>query len=118
MLYKSILFLILLSTNTYGQHWNNPENQMLNDSISSFFYYSNNTSVPFSDPRSLMDTERRSRISDNYYDQSEYELEMYRQRMLMENPQNHRRLYNPNKPSYNNYNPNYKLHYLHRQNLK
>jgi len=118
MLYRSIFILILLSADISAQNWNNPENQMLSDSMSSFFYYSNNTSVPFSDPRSLMDTERRSRLSDNYHDQSEYELEMNRQRMQMENPQNRRRLYNPNKPSYNNYNSNYKLHYLHRQNLK
>ena len=113
-----IFVYIVMSVDCNAQHWNNPENQMLSDSMSSFFYYSNNTSVPFSDPRSLMDTERRSRISDNYHDQSEYELEMNRQRMQMENTQNRRRLYNPNKPSYNNYNSNYKLHYLHRQNLK
>lgn len=118
MLYKSIFILTLLSVNVNAQHWNNPENQMLSDSMSSFFYYSNNTDTAFSDPRSLMDTERRSRISDNYHDQLEYELEMNRQRMQMEYLQNRRRLYNPNKPSYNNYNSNYKLHYLHQKNLK
>jgi len=118
MLYKSIFILILLSADISAQNWSNPENQMLSDSMSSFFYYSNSTDASFSNPHSLMDTERRSRISDNYHDQSEYELEMNRQRMQMEYPQNRRRLYNPNKPSYNNYNSNYKLHYLHRQNLK
>jgi hypothetical protein len=110
--------VILVPTVCLSQHWPNPENQMLSDSMSSFFYYSNNTDTAFSDPRSLMDTEKRSRISDNYHDQSEYELEMNRQRMQMEYPQNRRRLYNSNKPSYNNYNPNYKLHYLHQKSLK
>ena len=111
MLHKSVfIVLMLLSTNCMGQNWGNPENQMLNDSMSSFFYYSNNRPIPFSDPQSLIDTERRSKFSDDYHDQSEYELEYNRQVMQRQN-QNYR------KP-YNSRNSNYKLHYLHRKNLK
>lgn len=99
--------VILVPTVCLSQYWPNPENQMLNDSMSSFFYYSNNRPIPFSDPQSLIDTERRSKFSDDYHDQSEYELEYNRQVMQRQN-QNYR------KP----YNSNYKLHYLHRKNLK
>lgn len=110
MFCKFVFLLLILSSSCYSQHWGNPENQMLNDSMSSFFYYSNNRSIPFSDPQSLIDTERRSQLSDSYHDQSEYELEYNRQVMARQN-------LNYRKP-YNSRNSNYKLHYLHRKNLK
>ena len=110
-----IFVYMIMSINCNAQHWNNPENEMLNDSLSSFFYYSTKGPQAFSDPGSLADTERRARISDNYHDQIDSELQAHQERLRMEQ-QNRRKLYNSNKPYY--YNPNYKLHYLHRQNIK
>lgn len=107
-----VLYLSIVPV-SYGQ-WQNPENQMLNDSVSSFFYYSNNRPVPFSDPQSLIDTNNRSRISDNYHDESEYILEEVRQQRSMQSGYNGS--YRPN--YYYQYSPNYKLHYLHKKKLK
>ena len=39
MLYKSVFILILLSADISAQNWNNPENQMLTNSMNSFFSY-------------------------------------------------------------------------------
>lgn len=81
MLYKSILILILLSADISAQNLRNIENSMLSDSLSSFFYYSIKDPVPFSDPQSLIDTERRSQLSDRYHDQIDYEDFIYRTRV-------------------------------------
>lgn len=65
------LLVLLGAVSANGQQWSNPENQMLSDSLSSFMFYSTNTPVPFSDPNSLRDTERRAAISDQYHEESE-----------------------------------------------
>lgn len=76
----AFIFLFVTSQYSYSQHWPNPENQMLSNSISSFFYYSTNRPVAFSDPASLRDTEMRSRLSDQYHDESDYIMEQSRLR--------------------------------------
>lgn len=79
---------ISLTNICYSQNYPNPENAMLSDSISSFFYYSTNRPVPFSDPNSLRDTERRSRISDNYHEESEQMAENARLQKIREQYRN------------------------------
>jgi hypothetical protein len=41
---------------------------MLSNSLNSFLYYESKDPIPFSDPRSLVDTENRARQSDLYHD--------------------------------------------------
>ena len=57
-------------TNIFAQ-WPNPENQMLSNSLSSFMYYGTKDPIPFSDPASLRDTNRRGQMSDMYKEESE-----------------------------------------------
>jgi hypothetical protein len=71
MLVILLLLLVLflcISDISYGQNYPNIENQMLSNSLNSFLYYESKDPVPFSDPRSLVDTENRARESDLYHD--------------------------------------------------
>lgn len=84
---KSLIFiscLLVTQSMCFSQQWPNPENQMLSDSISSFFYYSTNRPVAFSDPNSLRDTNYRGMVSDYYHDESEYILEQSRQSLMQQ----------------------------------
>lgn len=61
--------LFLCATNASdAQIYPNIENQMLSNSLNSFLYYESKDPIPFSDPRSLIDTENRARQSDAYHD--------------------------------------------------
>lgn len=62
-----VLFLCIADV-SYGQYYPNIENQMLSNSLNSFLYYESKDPIPFSDPRSLVDTENRARQSDAYHD--------------------------------------------------
>ena len=115
MLYKSVFILILLSADISAQNWNNPENQMLTNSMNSFFSYQISPGG-FSNPGSLADTNRRSSLSDAYHDESEAILEHNISQMQYNQQYSRNNLYRPNKPRY--YNSNYKLHYLHPKLLK
>lgn len=88
---KILLCCILcLTINSIGYaQWGNPENQMLSNSMNSFFYFAIKDPVPFSDPQSLADTELRSRISDNYHDQSDYMLQYGQQQVYDRNIYEH-----------------------------
>jgi|694.fasta_scaffold00360_6 hypothetical protein len=78
-----VIFFSNISNICYGQY-SNPENAMLSDSISSFFYYSTNPNGGFSNPGSLRDTERRAQISDNYHEESEKMAENARLQKIRE----------------------------------
>ena len=69
MFYNFFVILFLFSANIcYSQNYPNIENQMLSNSLNSFLYYESKDPVPFSDPRSLVDTENRARQADMYHD--------------------------------------------------
>jgi len=51
-----------------------PENYMLMQSLNSYMYYLTKDPVPFSDPRSLIDVNRRTAIYDNYHESREQEI--------------------------------------------
>jgi hypothetical protein len=111
---RNLFFLIILFFGNIclGQHYSNPENAMLSDSISSFFYYSTNPNGGFSNPGSLRDTERRSRISDNYHDESEKLANQYRQQMIQQQQQQYRQNpYMRNQGYYNPYGVNQYINY-------
>jgi hypothetical protein len=67
---RNLLFVIILFAGNicYGQNYPNIENQMLSNSLNSFLYYESKDRIPFSDPKSLVDTENRARESDLYHD--------------------------------------------------
>jgi hypothetical protein len=68
MRYLFFIIILFLGNICYGQNYPNIENQMLSNSLNSFLYYESKDPVPFSDPRSLVDTENRARESDLYHD--------------------------------------------------
>lgn len=45
----------------------NPENQMLSNTLTNFMYYATQDPRGFSNPRSLIETERRAKIAEYYY---------------------------------------------------
>ena len=80
---KTIFLLVcIVFSTTCSAQYPNTENRMLSDSINSFVYFFTKDPIPFSDPRSLADTERRSAACDKYHQESENMLNMglrYRQ---------------------------------------
>jgi hypothetical protein len=70
MKYYITFLLAIIATQCFAQY-PNVENRMLSDSMTSFIYFFTKDPVPFSDPRSLIDTERRSAACDRYHQESE-----------------------------------------------
>jgi len=70
MKYYITFLLAIIATQCFAQY-PNVENRMLSDSMTSFIYFFTKDAVPFSDPRSLIDTERRSAACDKYHQESE-----------------------------------------------
>lgn len=87
MKYIVVLALLFQTTYAYSQQWGNPENQMLNSTITDFFYYATKDPTPFSDPNSLRNAEYHATISDNYHDETERISEMVRQQRLLQQQQ-------------------------------
>lgn len=67
-----------------AQQWGNPENAMLSDTMTGFFYYATKDPVPFSDPNSLREANRHGTISDNYHDETERISENFRQQRALQ----------------------------------
>jgi hypothetical protein len=63
-----IVFILCFANVCYSQNYPNIENQMLSNSLNSFLYYESKDPIPFSDPRSLVDTENRAREANLYHD--------------------------------------------------
>jgi hypothetical protein len=74
--FEVIICLFVFCSDSLAQ-WPNPENQMLSNSLNSFLYYESKGPVPFSDPRSLIDTENRAAISDAYHDSLHHKYRSY-----------------------------------------
>lgn len=87
MSYKLIFLLLVLffhKTNTvFAQCWDNPENDMLSNTMNDFFYYANDP-VPFSSPNSLRAAEYNAIISDRYNDELDNAREYARKQQLIQ----------------------------------
>jgi len=84
MKFQWFAVLFLVCTTAYAQQWGNPENQMLSNTMTGFFYYATKDPVPFSDPNSLREANRHGTISDNYHDETERITENFRQQQLLQ----------------------------------
>lgn len=83
---KSLIFIFfsLICSILLAQQWDNPENRMLSDTMTSFFYYTTKDPVAFSDPNGIKEMEQHAARFDNYQNDRDIVLERVKQQRLQQ----------------------------------